>query len=475
MRAPIDIPLETSLGLPMLRLALPLLLTLPALAQLRFDPVARTEVIRISGQTYGDDFGWSVAGAGDVDGDGRPDLFVGAPSQPAGGGYAGRAYLFSGTLSARTGAGSAQAILTGEGFGDNLGIAVAPAGDVDADGRGDLLVGARGHDGAGIQAGRVYLFHGPLQGNLSVARAEATISGLAYEELGWALAHGDLDADGVEDIVMGAPRSAGSAGRCYVFFGPVSGAHSVAQADLSISGVLPDEQLGSALTCGDLNGDGFDDLVLGAPRFPLNFATPGRVYVFFGPLQAGAFDALAADALFEGEQLNDALGRSVSIGDVTGDGLPDLLAGADQYFNPGAGKAYVFPGPLASGSFAAGSAASSILAGRTSDDAFGTSLVAAGDVNGDGLGDLVVGAPSRSQGNLQNGRVYIFLGPLTRALIPAQRADISIPGGPSNRLGSSVAAVGDLDGDGHVELLLGGEGDEGVDPPGVAFLVRVRF
>src|SRR6185436_12083106 len=118
-------------------------------------------------------------------------------------------------------------------------------------------------------------------------------------------------------------------GRAFLFLGPVSGARTSASADAIISGTFANESLGASVaSAGDVNGDGTGDIVLGAPRFPVNGAGTGRAYVFFGPV-SGPLSGNAADAILFGEQVNDSFGVSVAAGDVNGDGFGDVIVGAD--------------------------------------------------------------------------------------------------------------------------------------------------
>jgi hypothetical protein len=412
--------------------------------------------LRLSGESTGDLFGWSVAPAGDVDGDGFDDVVVGAPAHASVAGFAGRSYLFLGPFTGPRNAAQADARFSATTFGDNLGFSVAGAGDIDADGFDDLLLGARSHDGAGIQAGRVYLFRGPVSGNRTDAQADATISGRAFDELGRAVARGgDLNGDGIDDLLVGAPLSsvgASSAGEAHVFFGPISGHLSVTQADASIAGVTFNELLGTSLAAGDLDGDGHDDMIVGAPRPPLNGTGTGRVYIRFGPV-AGVHSAATSDVVFVGESANDEFGSSVALGDVNGDARLDLVVGASQFFTNSSGKAYVFYGPLQAGVFAAAQA-DAILLGEQGDDAFGTSVACGADVNGDGFDDVTVGAPSNGAGGILAGRTYTFFGPLsgTRGAASAERI---LTGAALDALGHSCAAAPSLQDDGGDGLLLG--------------------
>jgi hypothetical protein len=143
--------------------------------------------VTISGIGTDVDFGWQVAPAGDVNGDGFTDFIVGDPSNSSVAQFAGRAYLFLGPLTSDIDTSKAVATISAEAFGDNLGISVASAGDVNGDGFDDILIGARSNDDNGIQSGRVYLFYGPVSGSLAATTADAIIEGAAFDEIGRAV------------------------------------------------------------------------------------------------------------------------------------------------------------------------------------------------------------------------------------------------------------------------------------------------
>ena len=422
-------------------------------APLIFSQTTPPADVIITGESADDDFGWHLAPAGDVNGDGEPDLIVGAPSNDAVAGFSGRAYLFHGPLPATINAADADAIISAQAFGDNLGFAVTSGGDVNGDGFDDLIVGARSNDAGGIQAGRVFLFYGPVSGHINATSADAIVTGAPFDELGRAVAPaGDPNGDGFDDILIGTDIAGGGfEGQVFLFHGPLAGERLASTADAIITGSFPNESFGAAVAAGDLNGDGINDVIAGAPRFPLNQADTGRTYVFYGPI-SGSINASEADAIIFGENLNDAFGRAVAAGgDLNGDGLEDLVAGADQLFNQGNGKAYVFSGPIAGTIFAAD--ATAILTGEASQDLFGHSVAVTGDFNGDGIDDLSVGAPNNGTTAFRAGRAYLFFGPVAGA-IAATNANFIVSGGGGDELGMSVAG-GDVNGDGTGDFLIG--------------------
>jgi hypothetical protein len=319
--------------------------------------------IAINGQAAGDGSGWSVAGAGDVNGDGIGDLLIGArDADPAAGLQAGRSYVVFGRsggaaaidLSAVAG-GSGGFVIDGQAAGDGSGGSVAAAGDVNGDGFADLVIGAPGADpAAGGDGGRSYVVFGrSATAAVALSAVAAGAGGFVIEGAGAGdgsgsavSAAGDLNGDGLSDLVVAAPLAdpaAGSdAGRAYVVYGrSATGAVQLSAVAAGVGGFGIEGQAagaGSGLSvsaAGDVNGDGVADLVVGVRQAdPAGRADAGRTYVVFGRTDAALIDLSAVAGgsggfAIDGQAAGDASGMAAAaLGDVNGDGLADLIVGA---------------------------------------------------------------------------------------------------------------------------------------------------
>ncbi len=393
-------------------------------------------------------FGSSVDGVPDADGDGRGDLLVGAPNEDAGGAPfdAGRAYLFSGA----TGALLFELRSGDEEQDARFGSSVAGVPDANGDGRGDLLVGAPNED-ASIFAdvGLAYLFSGaPQPPDLSLTLGSPSEE--AEGDFGFALgAVPDTDGDGLADLLVGAP-----------FEAPAGGPVDAGQVHLfSASGFTlleltsPNSELlgrfgRSVAGVPDADGDGFGDLLVGAPFEGDNTALAfdaGRAYLF-----SGATGALLRTLTSPNAQDDGRFGWSVAgVPDADGDGRGDLLVGAYREEAGGgptnAGRAYLFSG-------ATGALLRTLSSPNPEGSGFfGYAVAGTGDTNGDGRGDLFVGAQSESAGASDAGRAYLFSGAAGAFLHTLASPNPESAG----RFGFDVDGVPDATGDGRADLLVG--------------------
>ncbi len=389
---------------------------------------AQRMIFTLTGQADGDHFGWSVREAGDLDRDSFPDILVGAPFDDTAGANAGSVSIISG----RTGI--AIRTLYGSAAGDCFGYSASAAGDVNGDGRPDLIIGAPGRPSFANRAGSVRIVSGSDYSTLY------TFAGVAVgDSYGFAVnAAGDVDNDGRPDVLIGAPGADGiqqgtgyaevRSGRTGAIIHSLQGRTDLERFGFSLSGI------------GDTDGDGHADFIIGAP-----FADPpeaddaGHARQF-----SGRTGALVRE--FAGILAQSHLGSSVrAAGDVNGDMIPDYVIGAR--FERDRGQAHVISG--------ADATTIRTHLGTQRSIWFGQAVASAGDVDGDGFGDVVVGAPVMPDTpmfgaeTVFRGSIDVFSGQTGSQLFRIY--------GPSQFSwhGFNVSGVGDINKDGFGDIAVG--------------------
>lgn len=407
--------------------------------------------------------GLRVLGVDDLTGDGAPDVLVSSPGLDG----SGAIWVLDAGRTGALGPDDASAVI--QGAVGELGEGISICGDVNGDGTRDLAIGS---PKSNSERGGVFVMHGPLSGDLSISDGTFISGNVGDAPAGYATTcGGDIDSDGLDDLVYSAPEADGwgiatLAGQVFFMRSTADSFETIA----SFSTTFSDSYLGydrSLVLEADLNADGVKDTVMGGHG-------ASRIHVLMSPV-AGTYDGNDAGALLTGRDNRDGAGHAIAVGDVTGDGLPDLIIGAPDH-NFESGAVGIVPGPLEDGTSQSISDAGWWVDGQDAGERTGHSVAFAGDLNGDGIGDILVGAPGAVTTGDSAGVVYVLYGPAQVGSV-GSAANTLLGTLPLAEFGRVVNAVPDANGDGVPEILVGAPftDSDGVLGAGAAYLFHSPF
>jgi hypothetical protein len=442
-----------------------------------------------SGLSATEDWEASLAGdfvaiAGDVNGDGFSDVIVSDPGFDNGQDNEGKAFVFYGSASGPS-ATPDWAVESNQSHA-NLGSSISSAGDVNGDGYSDIIVGASGYDNGESNEGCAFVYYGSSSGlDQNSTRPDGTPSNADWTvesnqssaNLGYAVATaGDVNGDGFSDIIIGVSYYDDSEiweGKVFVYYGSASGLGpngNPENADWTAESNQADSEFGvSVSTAGDVNSDSYSDIVVGASGYDNGESNEGCAFVYYGSssgldLNGTRPDGTPSNADWTAESnlsYTYFAGSVGSAGDIDGDGYDDVIVGAASYSNGQSyeGAAFVYHGS-ATGLNQGGARPSGSLANadwayesNLTETYFGCSVDNAGDVNGDGYSDVIVGAHALDPIEIYYGRVYAFYGS-SSGLSPTYDW-VVVADWVNSGLGKSVSSAGDVNGDGYSDIIVG--------------------
>jgi hypothetical protein len=323
-------------------------------------------------------------------------------------------------------------------------------------------------DGEEKDGGIVYVVPGPADvGNNFVAPIRSILGAVQDAFLGYSITSaGDVNEDGIADILVGSPRLRHEAdphyegddpGRILLFQGPIFNQMTEADASCTLLGEEISDFTGVKVAAGDFNGDGLTDVLAGSFALDPRGENSGKAWVVYGPL-SGTQELAQADAHLLGEKTGDYAGQTVAdAGDIDGDGLSDLLIGALFAAEEGerSGRGYLIAGGAPSGTLGL-EEATAIFTSACAYDWTSDAMTAAGDLNNDSYGDLLVSASQQYEYMTGRfARASLFYGPLFGTILPETAGRIWVSPEYNDSMGHSLLTGSDLTGDGFIDLLVG--------------------
>ncbi|MBN1814081.1 MAG: FG-GAP repeat protein, partial [Anaerolineae bacterium] len=419
---------------------------------------------KVEGNAANTEFGYAVSTAGDVNGDGYSDVIVGAPKYDGGQTDEGRAYVYHGSPSglSTTAAWHTESDQTNAEFG----AAVSTAGDVNGDRYADVVVGAPYWESTGSQAdeGGIWVYHGAYLAGLSTTPSGHAELNQAGGCLGISVgAAGNVNGDAYADVIAGASHATNgqsAEGIVRVWHGSATGIGTNTTANWQGESNQTNAHFGnSAFTAGDVNGDSYSDVIIGAPEYDNGRIDEGAAFVWHGSANGVNNDVNGnptnAAWITESDRASALLGVDVSMaGDVNGDGYADVIVGAPYYTNGQAdeGGTWVYHGSATG----LNTGAATHDEGNQAGARFGTSVGTAGDVNGDGYADVLIGAPDYTNGESAEGRVWVWHG--SSSGMSASHNWRTEGNQADAHLGMSATTAGDVNGDGYSDVIIGAPG-----------------
>ena len=435
-----------------------------AVYPITIDPISTTVAAMVESNQASAYFGVSVSGAGDVNGDGYSDVIVGAYCYDNGQTDEGVAYVYHGGASGIST--TAAKMVESNQASAEFGASVSGAGDVNGDGYSDVIVGARAYDNGQTDEGVAFVYHGSSTG-ISTTAARTLEANQASAVFGASVSGGDVNGDGYSDVIVGAKQydnGQTDEGAAFVYHGSSTGVSSTAAK--MVESNQANAQLGfSADVAGDVNNDGYNDVIVGAIYYDNGQTDEGAAFVYHG---SSTGISTTAAKMMEQNVGSARLGWSVSAaGDVNNDGYSDVIVGAPYYTNgqTNEGAAFVYHGS-ASGT---NTTAAATLEANKTNGWMGFAVSGAGDINGDGYKDVVVGIRYYANGETDEGAVYFYHGSSTG--INTTAVTIIESNQANAEMGCSVSGAGDVNNDGYSDVIFGVQYyDNGQTDEGAAFV-----